>query len=124
MKKFELKVDYKDNRGEIIDLLIGEKIDAVTYINFKRGAIRGNHFHKKTVQWGYVVKGELSVTSKKPNGKITQMVVRKGDLFVDEKMEGHAIKALKESEVLFFTRGPRAGKEYISDTYHLKNPLI
>ena len=124
MKKYILPISHKDKRGVIIDLLEKENINAVTYISFNKGSVRGNHFHKKTIQWGFVVSGELLVKSKKRKSKITQMKVKKGDLFLDEKMESHAIKAIKKSQVLFFTAGPRGGKEYESDTFHLKEPLI
>jgi len=124
MKRYKLSISFKDKRGNIIDLLEKENINAITFITFNKGAIRGNHFHKKTVQWGFVTSGKLLIRSKKPRGKVTQMIIKKGDLFVDEKMESHAIKALQTSEVLFFTRGPRGGKEYESDTFHLKDLLI
>jgi dTDP-4-dehydrorhamnose 3,5-epimerase-like enzyme len=124
MKKFILPISFKDERGKIIDLLEKENINAITYITFNKGAIRGNHFHKKTTQWGFVISGTLLIKSKKPEGRVTQMTIKKGDLFVDEKMESHAIKALKNSEVIFFTKGPRGGKEYESDTFHLKDLLI
>ena len=43
---------------------------------------------------------------------------------VTGKNESHAIKAVKDSEFLVFTQGPRGGKEYENDTYRLKNQLI
>jgi quercetin dioxygenase-like cupin family protein len=124
MKRYKLSVSFKDKRGKIIDLLEKENINAITYITFNKGAVRGNHFHKKTVQWGFVMSGKLLIKSKKSGKRVTQMIIKKGDLFVDEKMEAHAIKALQTSEVLFFTKGPRGGKEYESDTFHLKDLLI
>ena len=52
MKKYKTPVSFKDDRGTIIDLLEKENINAVTFIAFNKGAVRGNHFHKKTVQLG------------------------------------------------------------------------
>lgn len=124
MKKFKLPISFKDKRGKIIDLLEKENINAITFITFNKGAVRGNHFHKRTTQWGFVVSGELLIRSQKPKSKVTQMTIKKGDFFVDEKGESHAIKAIQNSEVLFFTKGPRGGKEYESDTFHLKDVLI
>ena len=46
------------------------------------------------------------------------------DLIKIETKEHHAIKALSYSEILVFTKGPRGGKEYESDTYRLKKNLI
>lgn len=124
MKILKLTVSFKDKRGEIIDLLEKENINAITYISFNKGVVRGNHYHRKTIQWGYVMSGELLIVSRKPKSKAVKMIIKKGDLFVDEKLESHAIKAIEDSEVLFFTRGPRGGKNYESDTIRLKDPLI
>lgn len=124
MKKINTPVSFKDKRGVIVDLLQKENINAITYITFNKGGVRGNHYHRKTIQWGYVVSGKLLIKSQKPKSKITEMTVKKGDLFLDEIKESHAIKGLKKSEVLFFTAGPRGGKEYESDTFRLENPLI
>ena len=50
--------------------------------------------------------------------------MKKGDLVVASKNESHAFKALKNSEFLVFTQGPRGGKEYENDTFRLKNPIL
>ena len=47
-----------------------------------------------------------------------------GNLAVVGEMEQHALRALEDSELLVFTRGPRGGKEYETDTYRLDTPLI
>jgi len=124
MKIYKTTDSFKDKRGKIIDLLEKEDINAVTFITFNKGAVRGNHFHKKTVQWGFVTAGKLLIKSQKPEGRITRITIKKGDLFMSERMESHAIKALEYSEALFFTKGPRGGKEYESDTFRLKDLLI
>ena len=46
------------------------------------------------------------------------------DLVVTSPNEQHAIKAVKYSEYLVFTQGPRGGKEYENDTFRLKKKLI
>ena len=51
MKRIKIKINHKDNRGMIIDLLEKKKISAITLITQKKGEVRGNHYHKKTVQW-------------------------------------------------------------------------
>ena len=46
----KIKNDFEDNRGAIRDILVKEKIDFVTIIFNKKNSVRGNHYHKKTVQ--------------------------------------------------------------------------
>jgi len=124
MKKIKRKISFRDKRGTIIDLLEKKNINAITFITQKKGKIRGNHFHKKTIQWNYLVKGELELFTKKNKGKIIKTIMKKGDLVVTTKNESHAFKALKNSEFLVFTQGPRGGKEYEKDTFRLKKPIL
>jgi|TARA_Y100000294_G_C8515753_1_gene320752 dTDP-4-dehydrorhamnose 3,5-epimerase-like enzyme len=124
MKKIKTKINYKDKRGFIMDLLEKKKINAITYITQNKGKVRGNHFHKKTTQWNYLMKGKIKVVAKKKNKKIKEMILLKGDLVVTSSNESHAIKAIKYSEYLVFTQGPRGGKEYENDTFRLTKPLI
>ena len=123
MKKISIKINYKDERGFIVDLLEKKNINAITYITQKKGKIRGNHFHKKTIQWNYILKGKLELVTKK-NNKKKKTILSKGDLVETSKNEAHAFRALRNSEFLVFTQGPRGGKEYENDTFRLYDPLI
>ena len=124
MKKIKRKINFRDNRGFIIDLLEKKNINAITFITQKKGKIRGNHFHKKTIQWNYLIKGKLELLTRKNKQKIIRTLMKEGDLVETSKNESHAIKALKNSEFLVFTQGPRGGKEYENDTFRLKNPIL
>ena len=124
MKKIKTKINYKDKRGVIMDLLEKKKINAVTFITQKKDKVRGNHFHKKTIQWNYLIKGKILIVAKKKNKEVKKMIITKGDLVVTSSNESHAIKAIQYSEYLVFTQGPRGGKEYENDTFRLKKPLI
>ena len=57
------KINYKDDRGIIKDL-IKKNINAITYITINKNKIRGNHYHKKTTQWNYILSGKLKVYTK------------------------------------------------------------
>ena len=124
MKKIKKKINFKDSRGIIVDLLEKKNINAITFITQKKGKIRGNHFHKKTIQWNYLLKGSLELTTKKNKQKIKKTLMKEGDLIETSKNEAHATRALKNSEFLVFTQGPRGGKEYENDTFRFKKPLV
>ena len=124
MKKIKIKINHQDKRGVIIDLLEKKKINAITFITQKKGKVRGNHFHKKTIQWNYLIKGKIKLITKKKNRGVKEMILLKGDLVVASSNESHAIKAIQYSEYLVFTQGPRGGKEYENDTFRLAKPLI
>ena len=125
MKLYKFKINHKDDRGVIIDLL-QKKIDFITYITIKKGKIRGNHFHKKTIQWNYILNGKVTLFYKKDNNckKIKKVLLKKKDLAVCNIYEPHALKAITDCELLVFTKGPRQGKEYESDTFRLKDSLV
>lgn len=123
MEKLEIQVAFKDERGEIIDLIENETINAVTIITFRSGAIRGNHYHKETTQWNYVMSGSIKLVSQVPNEPVIETVMMPGDFVVTGPNVRHALVALEESKLMVLTKGPRGGKEYESDTYRLDRPI-
>jgi quercetin dioxygenase-like cupin family protein len=124
MKKIKNKISHKDKRGLIIDLLENKKVNSITFITQKKGKVRGNHFHKNTIQWNYVIKGKIELYTQKKNSATKKTILSKGEIAETSKNEKHAIKALSDSEFLVFTQGPRGGKNYEKDTFRLLKPLI
>ncbi len=116
-------VNFKDARGEITDLLEGKNVNAVTRITFTKGSVRGNHFHKETTQWNYLIRGKVKILVQVGDGAIKEIILQPGDLVSTAPMEKHAIVGIEESDLLVFTEGPRGGKEYESDTFRLESPL-
>ena len=123
MKVVNVKCAFEDERGQISDILENETIDYVTLITSKKGAIRGNHYHKKTIQYTFVLKGKLKLLAQMPGEEIETAITKPGDLAVDPPMQKHAVVALEDSEYIVFTRGPRGGRNYEQDTYRLTEKL-
>lgn len=109
---------HEDDRGVIQDLLT-EQIDSVTEIYTNKGAVRGNHAHGETVQWTYIVEGELRIVTRKPGGVPETCYGVTGDLFKEEPGVEHAWQAVQDTYVLVFTRGPRSGANYEDDVQRL-----
>jgi quercetin dioxygenase-like cupin family protein len=109
---------YQDERGTIRDIEVGKDY-SVTHITFAKGAVRGNHLHKKTQQTDIVLEGELEVAV----GNV-RFIKRKGDFVHIEPGEPHAYKALKKSAILSTCLGKRIGDNYAKDTFKTKHPLI
>ncbi len=124
MNSIPLKINFQDERGTIVDMLENENINAVTLITFSKGAVRGNHFHKKTTQYNYVTKGKIKLVTQVDGEEVKTTILNSGDFCVTPPMEKHALVGIEEgSELMVFTRGPRGGKEYESDTFRLDIPL-
>lgn len=113
---------FEDERGIIEDLLV-TPLDAVTRIQTRSGAIRGNHYHRETIQWTYVISGRLRIVT--DDGEYRKRhEYGPGEMACDDPGVRHAWKALEDTEVLVFTRGPRSGEAYESDTIRLTVPLL
>ena len=123
MKIIETEVNHRDDRGAIMDLIERANINAVTFISFKKGAVRGNHYHKQTTQWNYVLRGKIRLVAQAGDQVPEEAILESGGFAVTEPMEKHALVGVEDSEMLVFTQGPRGGKEYESDTFRLEVPL-
>ena len=124
MEKINISVSYSDERGDIIDLIENETINAITIVTFKKGAVRGNHYHKHTTQWNYLISGRIKLVTQSPGAEVIETIMGPGALTVLRSNDRHALLALEKSELMVFTKGPRGGKEYESDTFRLDAPLV
>ena len=112
---------FIDKRGFIVDILYNTKINHVALIKSNKKSIRGNHFHKKTIQYTYVIDGKLYYFKKKGRS-YQKKILKKGDLIKTMPLEIHAFKFLaKRSTLLIFSSGLRGGKDYEKDTFRVKS---
>ena len=90
MKKI-LKNNFKDKRGQIIDIFINKPKDHCTLVTFNKNAVRGNHYHKKSTQYSFVISGKLILMTAKIglNGKILSN--GKHDFLIDNCEEYKAL---------------------------------
>tara|TARA_B100001250_G_C19447568_1_gene634534 strand:+ start:72 stop:461 length:390 start_codon:yes stop_codon:yes gene_type:complete len=129
MKKI-LKNNFKDKRGMILDIFVNKPKDHCTLVTFNKGAIRGNHYHKKSTQYSFVLSGKLIMFSVKVNNngnitkKIKKEILLKNSLITHKPFYAHAFKAITKSNLLAFADGKRGGKNYEKDTFRLKSKLI
>jgi len=124
MEILHTEPNFEDARGEIRDVLM-EDVDAVTYITCVKDSIRGNHYHEKTDQWDYILSGSFECYARGGfDGDREMQIVRKGDRVFHPRGIHHAYRALEDSEMISFTKGPRRGIEYENDVIRLKEPLV
>ena len=124
MKKAKRKVNFKDVRGTIMDVFVSEPYEHTVIIYSNKGAVRGSHYHKKSVQADFMLFGKMMAYSrKKGSKKIEKNLLTQNDVTHWEKGEAHQFIALTDCAFLSFVNGPRGGDKYESDTYRLKIPL-
>jgi len=124
MEVHKVKPAYKDNRGVITDIMVKEPIEYVTLITSKKGAIRGNHYHKDTFQWVYIISGQMKLFAQMPEEEVESTTLNRGDIALTPPLERHAFIALRDTEFMVFTRGPRGGDDYEKDTFRLEVSLV
>jgi len=116
-------IAFEDARGRIVDVMEEVEFNYATVISSRKGVTRGNHYHEKTVQWVYVLRGRMLAHSRMPGGTVERAVLEPGDLLRNPPGEHHALTALEDSEFLVLTAGLRGGKDYEKDTYRLEEPM-
>lgn len=124
MQVTRVKPVHKDHRGVITDILDDVPVECVTILSTKKGAVRGNHYHKKTTQYVYVVDGRFRLYTQSPGEPVRRRVVGRGYLVVTPPHERHAFLALEDSVIIACAHGPRIGAQYEADTFRLTQPLV
>ena len=115
----QIKLTFEDSRGTITDIVEQIDFNGATIISSKAGSIRGNHYHKESVQYIYVLAGKMISRSKKMGEKLTEVVVQRADLISHEKYEAHMFEALEDTTFLVLSSGLRTGKDYEKDTFRI-----
>ncbi len=126
----KLNSSFKDDRGEIIDIFVKSPKDHCSIITSKKGAVRGNHFHKKSTQYTYIVSGIFKLYRAKVDDegnlkeKVRVDIIEKNELIEHPPFESHTLVAeTDEAIILAFACGTRGGDFYEEDTYRLKKKL-
>ena len=127
-----IKSIFTDERGEIYDIFVNEPKEHCALVTFNKGSIRGNHFHKKSIQYAFILDGIFKVydttvnESGEFNTKNVKVYEAKKNFYISHgAYEAHAYTCLSNSgSMVVFTTGVRGGKYYEDDTYRLKKKLI
>ena len=118
------EISYSDERGIIVDLITDNVINSVAYLTLNKGFVRGNHYHKYTTQYNYIISGKLLMITQKGDQEKVKVILEKGGLGMTAPMEKYALYALEDTEIMLLTKGPISGNEFESDTFPLLEPLI
>ena len=118
------EIAFEDDRGTITDIFTSEPHEPCTIIFTKKGGIRGNHYHKVTRQYDFLVSGKFAVYSKKQNEVgVRKTLWRSNELIAWEFGEAHEFVALEDSVFITFADGARGGGGFEDDTFRLDTPL-
>jgi len=126
MKKISLKPNFRDKRGTIMDIIYKTNVNHVGIIKSRKNTIRGNHYHKKTTQYVFIVQGKMEYWYKKLHSKIKakRILLKPNDLIETPPYEIHAIRMLEDNIFVVMAKGMRGGKDYEKDTFRFPVSLI
>ena len=124
MKKFTTKINFEDERGYIQDILFNCPVDHTTLIYSKKGVVRGDHYHKETTQYTYILSGKAEYYYATEEGPVAKVELSAGEYVVSPPLERHTVKATEDMTMIAFTKGPRGGDNYEDDTYRLEQSLV
>jgi oxalate decarboxylase/phosphoglucose isomerase-like protein (cupin superfamily) len=115
---------FQDDRGIITDIFYGLNVNHGCIITNTAGAVRGNHYHKNTTQYTYVLSGSMTYYSQSVDSSETvrSHECQPGDFVISPPNEIHAMRAGTDGCVFIaFAGGPRGGEDYESDTYRVES---
>lgn len=126
----KLNPSFKDDRGEIVDIFVKSPKDHCSIITSKKGAVRGNHFHKKSTQYTFIVSGKFTLYRAKVDDdgnlkeEIRSEIIETNELIEHPPYESHTLVAeTDDATILAFACGMRGGNFYEKDTFRLKKKL-
>ena len=108
---------FFDERGVITDL-INERINHVGLITTLEGNVRGNHYHKKSIQYSYILSGKFEVLLAEINNlkRVEKIILNSGEIIIIEPNIVHTFKAIEDSTMIDMISESRAKEGYEEDT--------
>ena len=120
MKITKTVVNHQDERGIIRDIMTHTDVDAITLVTIAPGAVRGNHYHDRTMQYDYIIAGKaLCRARNNESGEIEEATVEAGDFIIHPAGNAHAYQGIEDVTMISATHGPRQGDQYEDDTFRL-----
>ena len=90
---------FSDDRGRLVGVTQGRKWEEVNYVESAQGSVRGNHYHRRTVEGFYIIGGSIKVSllDVTSNSK-REFRVGAGDFFVVQPNVLHTFEVLEDAK--------------------------
>lgn len=121
MQKLESYFSFEDERGGILGVTQGQPWKEVNFIDSKKNTVRGMHYHKKTRECFFIIKGEILVTIEDiRSGKKNEFTASEKDIFIVDPFEMHTFKMQEDSKWINMLSEPLEDGE-AKDIYRINN---
>jgi len=99
MKIVKPNTVVSDNRGKLIEVLLNINYKQMNHVITKKGFVRGNHYHKRTREFFYILHGKIVVTvTNIKTKKTTRFTAGPGSCFIIEPYENHTVEFIEDTE--------------------------
>lgn len=105
---------------EILLCLISKKL-SLKKLTIKKGFKGGLQYHRKKNECGLILSGKLIIRFDKGNGKLTQKILKKGDVFHFPPYSIHQEEAITNCEILEASTPHFNDRVRVEEKYGLKN---
>lgn len=93
--------EYEDERGVLREITRDPVWRQLNQQDRVKGSIVGNHYHKKMRELFYMIDGKILVKLQNIQTNIKEeLIVKKGDIFIINPFEAHALCMLENSSFL------------------------
>lgn len=106
---------FVDERGKIVNITPGLKFKDILYITGKKGAIRGNHYHKTDFHYCYIVSGQVQYDWQSVDGT-GSVVLEAGQTVFSPANEKHRFTFLTDGAFISLAKNDRSTENYEGDT--------
>ena len=100
IRKINVDFSQTDARGTICQI-ISIPNSQVNYLFTKKGAKRGDHYHKKSKEYFFVISGKVRISAYSVNApeEKEELVFETGDLFMVEPFTRHSFDILEDTRM-------------------------
>lgn len=118
---FHPAFNRNDHRGDLIEIINGSRWQNISYGHIKKNAMMGNHYHKKTIVFFFLLKGNAIVDVVNAKTQETGYArIKQNEGIIFGPYISHAIRFQRDS---MFLMG-KSKKYDISDTFQLIVPEV
>ena len=112
---------HTDERGIISDIL-NKNINHVGLITTEEGKIRGNHYHKLSTQYSYILSGKFEVLIAPVNNPedVEKIILNSGELIIIPPKIIHRFKAIEKALMIDMISESREGEGFEDDVIRVE----
>lgn len=118
--KVELGEVFKDERGEIVNILAAN-INSASFITSKAGCERANHYHQNCFHFTYILEGSIEYSERDIDGNnIETFIFNAGEMFFSAPYKVHRMKFLTDCKMITFNKSVKNHENYENDVVRVK----